>query len=156
LFEKPDKLHGEPFEVDFFGLRYRGNTGDEIDWQVYYLGAHEGEQLHLIGRILAQIRNPIVLDVGANTGHQTLFAAKFASKVIAVEPFANVAARIDDKISDNHQQTYLSVGAASVRQRTASIFINPLVRTKEQVHFVTIGQCQATASQSRYDEETLC
>lgn len=91
----------EPFETDFFGLKYRGNFNNLIDWNVFYFGAYSPEELRLMERVLSKMDRPIVVDVGANIGHHTLFAAKYAGQVIAVEPFGEVANKIRQKIEDN-------------------------------------------------------
>ena len=37
--------HSGNFEVDFFGMKYHGNLGDYIDWNVFYFGAYSPEEL---------------------------------------------------------------------------------------------------------------
>lgn len=59
------------FIVPFFGLKYAGNLNNFIDRAVYFYGAHEREALLYMGSRI----NPdaVVLDIGANVGHHSLF-----------------------------------------------------------------------------------
>jgi FkbM family methyltransferase len=97
----PDTCGSEEFMVDFFGSKYRGNFDTFIDWSVFYYGAYSREELRLIDDFLQTINDPVFVDVGANIGHHTLFAATRAKKVLAFEPFAEVAKKLKQKVSDN-------------------------------------------------------
>ena len=100
-FDDPDRTASEEFVVPFYGARYRGNFDTFIDWSVYYYGAYERDDLELIGDFLAAMRDPVFVDVGANVGHHTLFAATRCRRVIAAEPFEPLVRRIRQKIEDN-------------------------------------------------------
>ncbi|MBN8704521.1 MAG: FkbM family methyltransferase [Bacteroidetes bacterium] len=101
FFHNPDKSQSEFFSVPFFGSIYRGNFNTFIDWSVYYYGAYAYEELRLFEDFLSTFENPTVVDVGANVGHHTLFAAMKSGKVICFEPFQDVADRLEQKITDN-------------------------------------------------------
>jgi tRNA G46 methylase TrmB len=101
-FHNPDTSESEEFIVPFFGARYRGNFDTFIDWSVYYYGAYSLEELRLIEDFLEPVSDPIFLDVGANVGHHTLFAALKCRLVLSFEPFRNVARKIEQKIDDNN------------------------------------------------------
>jgi len=88
--------------VPFYGMNYRGNFDTFIDWSVYYYGAYERDDLELIGDLLACLPDPVFVDVGANVGHHTLFAATRCRRVLAIEPFDPLAQRIRQKIADNN------------------------------------------------------
>lgn len=99
--DDPDRTASAEFVVPFYGAKYRGNFDTFIDWSVYYYGAYERDDLELIGDFLAALGDPVFVDVGANVGHHTLFAATRCRRVIAVEPFGPLGRRIQQKIDDN-------------------------------------------------------
>lgn len=100
-FDDPDRTSAAEFVVPFYGARYRGNFDTFIDWSVYYYGAYERDDLVVIDDFLAALGDPVFVDVGANVGHHTLFAAMRCRRVIAVEPFEPLVRRIRQKITDN-------------------------------------------------------
>ena len=100
-FDDPDRTSSAEFVVPFYGATYRGNFDTFIDWSVYYYGAYERDDLELIGDFLAALGDPVFVDVGANVGHHTLFAATRCRRVIAVEPFEPLVRRIRQKVDDN-------------------------------------------------------
>lgn len=90
------------FIVDFYGFRYRGNTGNFIDAHVYYYGAFERPELYFVRDTLASLpANPVLIDVGANTGLYSAFTSKFAAQVHAFEPFPPILRRLNSLIADN-------------------------------------------------------
>jgi len=95
FFVHPDAEIDHPFEVDFFGFRYRGNLAVYADWNVYFYGAYAGYELLLILDILAAIRSRfgpqiICYDIGAIVGQHSLFMSKFADAVYGFEPYSEV------------------------------------------------------------------
>jgi FkbM family methyltransferase len=100
-FDDPDRTPSEEFVVPFYGASYRGNFDTFIDWSVYYYGAYERDDLELIGDVLSAMRDPVFVDVGANVGHHTLFAATRCRRVVAAEPFEPLVRKIREKIADN-------------------------------------------------------
>jgi FkbM family methyltransferase len=101
----PNVIRGHDFSRDFYGLCYRGNTANAIDFQVFVNGAYEKYGLALMRDQLAQ-RGPahtaIAVDVGANVGHHTLFLATLCAQVHAFEPYPPVLARLRRQVADNH------------------------------------------------------
>ena len=91
LMHNPDTAASKEFDVPFFGAKYHGNFDCYLDWLVYYYGAYGQEELRLIGDVLRTLKEPVFMDVGANIGNHTLFAAKFSKLVLAFEPFEDVA-----------------------------------------------------------------
>lgn len=100
-FHHPDTCAAESFRVDFFGASYEGNFNTFLDWNVYYYGAYAREELRLIEDFLATRTNAVLMDVGANIGHHTLFAARHAQQVLAFEPFELVSNKLVSKVRDN-------------------------------------------------------
>jgi FkbM family methyltransferase len=89
-----------PFSVPFFGYRYTGNLNDYIDKQVFYFGAYEREELSLLRRYISP--ESIVFDIGANTGHHSLFFSKYASRVYAFEPYQKPFNVLRRRINQNN------------------------------------------------------
>src|SRR6478736_2951074 len=87
LFHTSSSSGDEPFERSFFGRRYKGNLNTFIDWSVYYYGAYTKEELLCMQDFLAVVDQPVVVDVGANIGHHSLFASTIAARVHSFEPF---------------------------------------------------------------------
>lgn len=101
----PDKCKPYPFEVDFFGYRYRGNMACNIDWNVFMYGSYAHPELRLLSTLAALVRKQrnVVnfFDVGANVGNHTLFMAAHADKIFAFEPFAPVRELLQSKVASN-------------------------------------------------------
>ncbi len=96
------KIPDRDYEIDFYGFTYRGNTRNHIDRYVYYLGAYEKGILSVIAEILKSSPDSVFIDIGANTGHHTLFSSKYAAKVYAFEPYAKVRDLLKERISKNN------------------------------------------------------
>jgi len=94
-----------PFEVDFFGRRYRGDLAHSIDWMVLVYGSYAYFELSLLKELTLSFKHGQqrvnFFDIGANKGNHTLFMADIADRVFAFEPFPGVLAAIDDKVSLN-------------------------------------------------------
>jgi FkbM family methyltransferase len=90
-----------PFEVDFFGFRYRGDLSCNVDWYVYFFGAHEKAALFFLRDLLHERRGEAFVDIGANVGQHTLFMSRWARVVHAFEPWDVVRRSIEEKIVSN-------------------------------------------------------
>lgn len=101
MFDNIDTREKELFTVPFFGKEYPGNLAVYIDWSTYYYGAYTGEELDFMRDALNGVAEPVLMDVGANVGHHTLFASTIAKEVHAFEPFPEVASQIHEKIRVN-------------------------------------------------------
>ncbi len=100
---KPELAPDFPFEVDFFGQRYRGNLADYIDWMVFTYGAYAMPELTLLRDLVKLLRRQregslSFFDVGANSGHHTLFMSALVDEVIAFEPFPGFLEGIVQKV----------------------------------------------------------
>lgn len=93
------QLHRYSFSVPFFGYRYSGNLDDHIDRQVFLFGAYEYDELMLMKRFLS--KDAVVLDVGSNTGHHSLFFSRFAKLVHAFDPYQKVIDVAEARIKEN-------------------------------------------------------
>lgn len=88
------------FSVPFFGYLYNGTLSEYIDRYVFYFGAYEREELSLLKRYIN--KKSVVLDIGANRGHHSLFFSRYAKSVYAFEPYEKVYKEILSKLSDNN------------------------------------------------------
>ncbi|MCZ6618389.1 MAG: FkbM family methyltransferase [Gammaproteobacteria bacterium] len=79
----------EEFEIDFFGLQYKGNVQNQIDADVYFYGGFEKTMLFFLRDFIATTPG-IFVDVGANVGNHTLFMSIHAQHVHSFEPFPPV------------------------------------------------------------------
>jgi FkbM family methyltransferase len=109
LLWNPDMGVHYLFEINFFGQRYRGDLAHYIDWVVFCYGAAPYSELSLLEEMASEIRSqrtaPLnFVDIGANAGHHTLFMAKIADSVLAVEPFPALQSLIREKIALNDLQ----------------------------------------------------
>lgn len=89
------------FETAFFGLRYQGDTRNLIDSDVLLFGAYEREELLFLQHWLQGRPRRVCLDVGANSGHHTLFFATQFQRVHAFEPYAAVLKVLDERVLAN-------------------------------------------------------
>jgi FkbM family methyltransferase len=100
-FDSPQAHTSEPFEVPFYGMRYRGNFNTMLDWHVYYFGAYERSELQFLHDCLSCMQSPVFVDVGANIGHHTLSVASRVRRVLAFEPFQEVLVKFREKVHLN-------------------------------------------------------
>lgn len=100
-FRNPDSHLGKDFITDFFGFKYKGNTGSFLDWNVYFYGAYEKANLLLFKDILSRRPHAICLDIGANIGHHSLYMSIYSDEVHSFEPNPSVRKKIYEKIKIN-------------------------------------------------------
>lgn len=103
-FYAPEKNPAEGFVCDFFGDQYSGQIDSYVDWCVYFYGAYELENLQLFADILSKQKDPIVLDIGANVGHHSLFLSRHSREVHSFEPNPFVRKKLEEKIALNHKE----------------------------------------------------
>ncbi len=112
-FADPNLQTPNPYEVEFFGMRYRGDLSNFIDWSVYFYGAYEKANLALL-RDLARSagRGCTFVDVGANVGQHSLWMSQYCQDVHAFEPWAAVRRHIEEKIAANRVRNIAIHGVA--------------------------------------------
>jgi FkbM family methyltransferase len=93
-----------PFEIDFFGLTYRGDLSNSIDFHVYYYGAFEKPVLFFLRDVMkaACPHGGVFLDIGANSGQHSIFMARHAKEVHAFEPYDVVRKQFERHVVTNH------------------------------------------------------
>ena len=94
------------FSKDFYGLKYKGNLNNNIDANVFFYGAFEKPLLFFLRDTLNAIKTEtpkaIFMDIGANVGHHSIFLSKFASLVLAFEPYPKVNIQFKQQIAHNN------------------------------------------------------
>jgi FkbM family methyltransferase len=129
-FDDPANADGAEFLTPFFGARYRGQFDSFIDWSTYYYGAYSFDDLELIGDLLTAWREPVFVDVGANVGHHTLFAATRCRRVIAIEPFEPLVKRIRQKVDENKLTNVTIVPCGLADRNGAAAFTPPTTHNR--------------------------
>lgn len=93
------------FEIDFDGRRYRGSLVDFIDRYIYFTGAYAPAELGFLDQAARALRNTqadvTFIDIGANCGQHSLFMSRRADRVIAFEPSAEAAGRLEANLALN-------------------------------------------------------
>ena len=94
------------FSKDFYGLEYKGNLNNNIDANVFFYGAFEKPLLFFLRDTLNALKTEtpkaIFMDIGANVGHHSIFLSKFASQVLAFEPYPKVNIQFKQQIAHNN------------------------------------------------------
>lgn len=100
--EAPDA----PFTMNFYGLDYRGNLNNGIEFAMYFYGAFEKPLLYFLRDCLTSLSDAepgdtVYFDVGANIGQHALFMSRVATQVHAFEPYAPVSAQLEAHLELN-------------------------------------------------------
>ena len=90
----------EKFEVSFFGSKYRGQLRNHIDFLTFFFGSYERGIIKFLEKSILTT-DMIVLDIGANVGHHTLFFSSQVKHVYSFEPYAKVRSLLEEKIRTN-------------------------------------------------------
>lgn len=146
FFHNPDTCNPESFVVPFFGAEYTGNFDTFLDWSVYYYGAYAKEELRLFEDFLSTMEQPVVLDVGANVGHHTLFAAMHSKEVFSFEPFAEVAEKLKEKIAANRLTNVTLFEFALGEQNELAAYLKPSTHNTGTGSFAKSGNEGETLS----------
>lgn len=92
-----------PFVQDFFGIQYRGNLNNNVDFHIYFYGAFEKPLLFFLRDTMHALaaQQTVFIDVGANVGQHSLFMAAHGASVHAFEPLKQVRERLLAQIDAN-------------------------------------------------------
>ena len=96
-----DKVDSQEFDVDFFGLKYKGNLTSYLDWVLYFFGAFEKYELFLMRDIIKNKDRPIFIDIGANVGTHSLFMSQYCECIHAFEPYGLVRKQLEMNVRHN-------------------------------------------------------
>lgn len=93
-----------PFSVDFYGFKYSGNLLSAVDFEVYYFGAFEKPLIYFLRDCILKLYSGkgVFLDIGANSGHHSLFMSKYSKEVHSFEPYHVVGKNLADHIKRNN------------------------------------------------------
>ena len=75
------------YEGKLSGFVYSGNLNNYIDWVKYFFGVYERPEVEIMKKIVEQIEKAVMLDVGCNTAHHSMYLANSCSIIHAFEPF---------------------------------------------------------------------
>jgi FkbM family methyltransferase len=92
----------EDFEIEANGFWYGGSIKNVVDRHVYYYGMWEGQVLHFLRDISMAKADSVFLDIGANTGQHSVFMAKYAKTVHAIEPYPPVLNTLNTLVTRNN------------------------------------------------------
>ncbi|MGO9455389.1 MAG: FkbM family methyltransferase [Candidatus Binataceae bacterium] len=105
LFYPPDRVEPFSFEVPFFGMRYRGNLSNFLDWSVFFYGSYATDELRLMAVAAACLRKSalkvVCVDVGVNVGHHLLFMDTIADELHGFEPYEPALRLAREKLAIN-------------------------------------------------------
>ncbi len=96
-----------PFSKDFFGLQYRGNLNNSVEFTLFYLGAFEKPLLFFLRDTMLLLKQSAphssqnFFDVGANIGQHSLFMSLYADQVHSFEPYKVVSEKLERHIRLN-------------------------------------------------------
>ncbi len=82
-FADPNLQTPNPYEVEFFGMRYRGDLSNFIDWSVYFYGAYEKANLALLRDLARDGRLSLVL---VGTPPPTTGECRFLAATVLARP----------------------------------------------------------------------
>jgi len=96
-----------PFSTDFFGLQYKGNLNNSVEFALFYLGAFEKSLLFFLQDTMLNLKKSHgespqnFIDIGANIGQHSLFMSLHADQVHSFEPYAAVSQKLERHIALN-------------------------------------------------------
>lgn len=99
--------HGEgpkgDFTTEYVGYEFEGNADSLIDWHIAVFGVWEPEVVAAMEDLLVLYRknDGVVVDVGANIGTHSIYVAKAAQTVHAIEPWPPVIDRMHETLNKN-------------------------------------------------------
>lgn len=97
----PDRQAEYRFQIPFGRFTYPGRANDYVDWNAFFYGLYEFEDLGLLAAVAGGLRRPVFVDVGANVGHHSLFMSAHAETVHAFEPNPDAWPLIEERIALN-------------------------------------------------------
>lgn len=99
----PSLLTNHKFEVDFYGMRYAGNTNNSTDRLFFMFGGCEKYMLSFLRDYSRMHENSdaVLLDIGAHVGNHALFMSQYVKKVHAFEPNPVVRKALESNVSLN-------------------------------------------------------
>lgn len=115
----PSILYNHPFEINFYGLKYSGNTKSSADRLFFMFGGLQKYMLSFLRFYAKSLgrKDLVFVDVGAHVGNHSLFMSKYVKHVHAFEPNPIVRDKLDTNIYMNNIENItvhpIGLGAAN-------------------------------------------
>jgi FkbM family methyltransferase len=116
-------------------------TDDLVGNKIARHGLYEKENLQLFLALLSRLRDPVVLDVGANIGNHTLAFATRAAQVHSFEPIPHIYALLMQNVTRN-LLTNVQLHPLALSDRTGS----------DTIHMVKVGNLGASSFDRRGED----
>ena len=101
FFVDPDLCPDYEFQENILGVKYNGNIRTYLDWNIFFFGAYEKQELELLYSIARQKINPVFIDIGANTGEYSIVMSQVSKEVVSFEPFDKIREKLISEIDLN-------------------------------------------------------
>lgn len=90
----PDTQRPFLFKMKIFESVFAMDAASYLDWYALFYGHYGACDLVLARQIVSKLGHPVVVDVGANSGHYSIALAPFSRVVHAFEPDPDVLKRL--------------------------------------------------------------
>jgi FkbM family methyltransferase len=130
------------------GMNLRLDLSESLQ-RDFYAGLHDAHELRLVRRLLS--RGGDFVDVGAHIGLYTVFAARYAERVLAIEPNAPALRQLEENVRLNGLGNVLVCAAAA----SASAGEAELAVAASDPAFSTLGDADFEAERIRVPTTTV-
>ncbi|MBA4186696.1 MAG: hypothetical protein C0467_01635 [Planctomycetaceae bacterium] len=134
----PEREKDYAYTIDAYGFKYQGHTGNVIDEYVLRYGAWEKDHLFFVRDYLKNLGEPnaVVIDVGSNTGHHTLFYSRHAARVLAFDPYPPVIVTFKQNMALNPHVKNVELFEVGLGDSNAELpFVAPVASNHGQGSF---------------------
>jgi len=155
------------YSIEYFSMKILGNINNYIEWNIFFLGGYEKEELVLYKRILKNLyTEPLMYDIGSNNGCHSIYLSRYCNQIFSFEPdrkiykllYANLQLnRIKNinifnfAISDLNRRNKLFYCANDFNLGTGSLNKEHNLNNKETIFVDTIKGDQITKEFSKVD-----
>jgi len=75
------------YNINYYSFNFSGNINNYIEWNIFFLGGYEKEELALYRKVLKNLyKDPLMLDIGSNNGSHSLYLSRYCNKIFSFEP----------------------------------------------------------------------
>ena len=115
------------FTVDFYEMKYEGNTKTFVDRYILFLGAYEKPILYFLRDTMHALYggHGVFVDVGANTGQHSMFMSRYAKEVHAFEPYKLVLDKFRKMVKMNQLNNIAIYPVGLGNENTKKRFYKP-------------------------------
>ena len=87
LFCKLFNIYQYQYSINYYSFNFSGNINNYIEWNIFFLGGYEKEELALYRKVLKNLyKDPLMLDIGSNNGSHSLYLSSYCNKIFSFEP----------------------------------------------------------------------